>query len=202
MLRIRWRTVVLPLLVASSFVVLPATPSLAAGCSSTALVPVAHEFLVSQGSVPSAVPVNPAVPFPYVQGKDTLFKVFLSLPSCASRTQSIVVTGGTLTVRNGAFTLGTVTPSFSPVAGTAVAASYTGTAPANNVGDPIFVIPGAMMSPCGSPPAQGCSTTNTAAFTATFSVTLNYTATGVTGTKSLTFSSTSSPPTPSIHVSR
>ena len=115
MLRLRWKTVVLPLLVASSFVVLPATPSLAAGCSSTALVPVVHEFLVSQGSVPSAVPVNPAVPFPYVQGKDTLFKVFLSLPSCASRTQSIVVTGGTLTVRNGAFTLGAVTPSFSPV---------------------------------------------------------------------------------------
>src|SRR5207249_11606158 len=92
----------------------PAGSAGAAGAclGTTDLVPQLRAFTVNQG-LGSATPL--------ARGKDALFRAYLSLPSCASSTQSIKLTGGTLTVLNGTTTLGTVAVP-SAAQGTAMAA--------------------------------------------------------------------------------
>src|SRR6187549_766020 len=49
--------------------------------------------------------VNQGLPYPkLVRGKETLVRLYLSLPSCAASGSSIQVSGGTLTVAGGAQT--------------------------------------------------------------------------------------------------
>src|SRR6478672_11427390 len=78
--------------------VLQASASLAAPAATCNLVPQLRAVTVNQG-------------FGYAtlaRGKDTLVRLFLSLPSCASSGNTIGVTGATLTAKNGSTTLGTI----------------------------------------------------------------------------------------------
>lgn len=120
---------------------------------------------------------------PLVRGKETLVRLFLSLPSCASRSSSIQVTGGTLTVKNGTTLLGTVNPPTPAPTPTYPGIATYGTAPLlDSPGDPKFVVPGPLLAPAGT----------TGAFTATFTATISYqsktssNATPVSGSKTFT----------------
>jgi Right handed beta helix region len=98
---------------------------------------------------------------PLVNGKETLVRFFLSMPSCAGSGASIQITAGTLTLSGGASgTVSAPTPVPQPTAYPIVAA-FTAAPMADSTGDPKFVVPGAMVS-------------RTTAFTATFSTTLSY----------------------------
>ena len=96
---------------------------------------------------------------PLVNGKETLVRFFLSMPTCAGSGASIQLTGGTLAVSGG----GTV-PAPTPVPSSTaypVLASFTAAPMADSTGDPKFVVPASMVA-------------RTSAFTATFSTTLSY----------------------------
>ena len=70
-------------------------PSSTLGAPPCALVPQLREVTINQGlgSYPKLV-----------QGKETLVRAYLSLPSCASSTSAIRIVGGALTVRAGTLT--------------------------------------------------------------------------------------------------
>ena len=70
-------------------------PSSTLGAPACALVPQLREVTINQGlgSYPKLV-----------QGKETLVRAYLSLPSCASTTSAIRIVGGALTVRAGTLT--------------------------------------------------------------------------------------------------
>src|SRR5688572_30631982 len=73
------------LMVASFFVALPAS---AAGCGPTDLVPQVRGYSINQGLSSYAS---------LVRGKDIVFRLFLSRPSCADgTTSSVALTGATL----------------------------------------------------------------------------------------------------------
>jgi hypothetical protein len=95
---------------------------------------------------------------PLVNGKETLVRFFLNMPSCAGSGASIQITGGTLTVSGGG-TVGAPTPEPSPTAYPVIATA--GVVTADSTGDPKFVVPASMVS-------------RTSAFTAAFSTTLGY----------------------------
>jgi CSLREA domain-containing protein len=100
---------------------------------------------------------------PLVNGKETLARFYLSKPSCAGSGASIQVTGGTLAVKDGGTTLGTV-PAPTPVPVSSAypeIATFSVAAMADSTGDPKFVIPASMV-------------TRTSAFTASFSATITY----------------------------
>lgn len=150
-----------------------APPASAAGCSSaSSLIPTVHtdsfapsssqQFMINQG-LPVYSNSSTDTSTNLVRGKDTLLRLFLSLPSCASR-QSITVSSATASVNNGSTTVSGIKP-FSPTGSFSLPAYYTGTPPANLPTDPIFVVPGADLAP----------TNTTAAFSAAFTITLTYT---------------------------
>ncbi|GAC1410805.1 MAG: hypothetical protein NVSMB57_04900 [Actinomycetota bacterium] len=151
---------------ASLLVVLfPLADRASAACGAGALTPQLHEFMVNQGLPYDRVGTS------LVRGKDTLARLFLSMPSCAAASDTIAVTGGSLTVSNGTTQIGTGT-LFSPTVPTAVLSSYVGTAPTpDNAGDPLFTVPGRILTPCG-----GTTPCADDGFTATFTATISFTA--------------------------
>jgi len=105
---------------------------------------------------------------PLVRGKETLVRLYLSLPSCAAKNATITLQGATLTVNAaGALsnTIGAPTPP--PVSPFPSIASYTAATAIDSPADPKFVVPGAYLQPA-----------TTAAFTATFTATVTYSAGG------------------------
>jgi CSLREA domain-containing protein len=112
-----------------------------------------------------------------VQGKETLLRAYLSLPSCASSTATIALKGGSVTVTGGGI-MNTVQSPF-PIPSTPfplITPYYKSTPPVDSVGDPKFVIPGSFIDPSGS-----------ASYTATFSITIVYRASGATADSFVTF---------------
>ena len=103
------------------------------------LQPVVRDITANQGL--GAVPV-------LARGKQTLVRLYLSLPSCASRTAAIELTGGSLTASTGTTTLSTV-GVYSPKASTTPPQLLPyGSAPAVNApADPEFVIGGQSLAP-------------------------------------------------------
>ncbi len=98
---------------------------------------------------------------PLVNGKETLVRFFLSMPSCAGSGASIQITGGTLALSGGA-TGAVPTPTPVPVESAyPVIASYAVAPMADSTGDPKFVVPGSLVSRAN-------------AFTANFATTLGY----------------------------
>ena len=129
-------------------------PPKASTCS---LVPRLVESTVNQGLGSYA---------PLVRGKETLVRLYLSLPTCAASSASIALTSAHLSVSAGSQSLVTglaPTPALtSPFPNMAPAA----TAPLlDSPGDPRFVVPGSALR-----------ATTTGAFTASFTATLTYSA--------------------------
>ncbi|MDQ1624933.1 MAG: hypothetical protein QOJ49_431, partial [Actinomycetota bacterium] len=107
----------------------------AQGASTTcALQPVVRDITANQGL--GAVPV-------LARGKQTLVRLYLSLPSCASRTAAIQLTGGSLTAYTGTTTIATVGVYSPKASSTPPQLLPYGSAPAVNApADPEFVIAG------------------------------------------------------------
>jgi CSLREA domain-containing protein len=128
-----------------------ATPA-APGAAPCNLVPQLRDVTINQGLGGYS---------PLVNGKETLVRFYLSLPSCAGSGSSIQIVGGTLTLSGGAS--GTIAaPTPVPTAPAYPVIATNGVAPvADSTGDPRFVVPGSMLS-------------KTAAFTANLSTTLTY----------------------------
>ncbi|GAC1445302.1 MAG: hypothetical protein NVSMB55_25660 [Mycobacteriales bacterium] len=97
------------------------------------------------------------------RGKQTLVRIYLSLPSCATGTDSVQLAGaGAVLTMTGPAGSTTYQP-FSPVGGTQVAPYAT--APLNDyVGDPKFLVPGADLAPA----------LTTLSYTLSFSVSVTY----------------------------
>ena len=131
----------------------PSTASAATACSLTQLEPQLGEFMVSQG-------VGGGSGYSLLtRGKETLAKVFLTLPSsCTVGTGYIKVTGASLTM-SGASVANTLFTNLGSAPAIPATTSQT-TSPA----DPIFVVPSANT-------AQGATDTS---FTATFTATVTY----------------------------
>ncbi len=102
---------------------------------------------------------------PLARGKETLVRLFLAMPTCAASATTIALTGGTLTVLNGATQLGVVSAP-TPVPATPYPLiNPSTTAPSkDSVGDPKFVVPGSFLAPAAT----------TGRWTATFRATVNY----------------------------
>jgi Tol biopolymer transport system component len=124
-----------------------------------------------------------------VRGKETLVRMYFSLPSCASTSSSIQITGGTLSATGAGGTLtsgiaGTPTPVTTYPSTATYAAAPVKDIPA----DIKFVVPGSALAPG--------STTN--AYTASFSAMINFqyktSATGAVTPSSRSFSSFASKP--------
>ena len=160
-------------------VTVDAPPASAAGCTSTTLVPTAHmdtfapasqQFMVNQG-LPVYSNSSTDTSTNLVRGKDTLLRVFLSLPSCAGSNQSVTVTNATASVTwpdpvtGKTATLASGLNAFSPTGSFSLPKNYTGAPPPNASTDPTFMVPGADLAPIDS----------TASFAATFAITLKYT---------------------------
>jgi hypothetical protein len=98
---------------------------------------------------------------PLVNGKETLVRFYLSMPSCAGSGASIQIRAASLTLSGGATgTISSPTPELSSTA-YPIIASFTAAPMADSTGDPKFVVPAGMVS-------------KTAAFTANFSTTITY----------------------------
>ena len=100
-----------------------------------------------------------------VQGKETLVRAYLSLPSCAGSTSTISLVGGALTVSGGGITNTTQAPF--PVPGSPlplISPYYRTTPPVDSLGDPKFIVPGSFLDPGASKPA----------YTATFTIRVDY----------------------------
>ena len=101
-----------------------------------------------------------------VRGKETLVRMYLSMPSCHDNNDSIQITGGKLTASGGGATLFPApgidgTPS--PVSTFPTAATYA-TAPLNDApADVKFVVPGANLTP-----------TTTESYTASFNANITF----------------------------
>src|SRR5262245_5929795 len=118
------------------------------------LVPQLRDVSINQG-------VGSYSPLEY--GKETLVRLYLSMPSCAPSGASVQVTGATLSV-SGASQSNPIpmTPTPSPTAFPTISIFSTAPMP-DSTGDPTFVIPGSGLSPSGG-----------GAFTATFAATVNW----------------------------
>lgn len=121
------------------------TPSCAAG----QLVPTLRSWTVNQGLGSYAK---------LTQGKETLVRLFITMPSCASSNDTIQLTGGSLAVTGGVGGDGVLTPAIGNTPPT-LGLTVSNDSPSN----PIFIVPGAAVT----------SSTG-AAFTATFNATLKY----------------------------
>jgi hypothetical protein len=149
-----------------------ASPEVARGlsnCSASQLVPALGDVTVNQG----------VGNYTYrVRGKETLVKFFLTNPTtCAvTNTQSINITGATLTVNNTAQTF----VNLGAFQSFAAAPAVTATVSTNSTADPIFAVPAAdLVPPLSSPDTQ--------TFTPTFTATVTYSRkSGTTTTTGLT----------------
>jgi len=151
----------------------PGTADAAAACS---LVPQLRAVTLNEGLGSYAT---------LARGKETLVRLFLSLPSCAGSGASIALTGGTLTVLNGTTTLGTIsapTPVPAAAPNSPLMAPYASAPALDSPADPKFVVPGSVLAPSAT----------TVQFTATFKATVRYSAktsksaTAVSGTATFT----------------
>ena len=138
---------------------LPGLPASAAS-STCSLVPQLRSVTVNQG-VGSYSPL--------VRGKDTLVRLYLSLPSCAGNKDFITLNGGSLNVTLAGTTLAQgISPTPTPVSPYPQMAT-NGAAPSiDSPADPKFIVPGSALQPAST----------TAAFTASFTATINYSADG------------------------
>ena len=130
-------------------------PSSTLGAPACALVPQLRDVTINQGlgSYPKLV-----------QGKETLVRAYLSLPSCASSTNAIRIVGGALTVRAGTLTNTVQAPFPSQlIPYPLISPNYKTTPPVDSPGDPKWVVPGSFLDPSG---ATG--------FNVTFSITISY----------------------------
>jgi hypothetical protein len=129
-------------------------------CSTSQLVPALGETLVSQGA-PGYVRL--------ARGKNTLVKFFLRSPTaCAmASTQSIKITGATLTINNGQQPAFTGIQAFTPFSSSPlVTAGVTVNSPA----DPVFQAPAADLAP----PAGTNFNPDLNTFNAVFTTTVTY----------------------------
>src|SRR6478672_7621223 len=135
--------------------VLQASASLAAPAPTCNLVPQLRAVTMNQGLGYGTL----------ARGKDTLVRLFLSLPSCAASSNTVALTGGNLTVKNGSTTLGTVVaPIPAPTSPFPLMAPYANAPMIDSTGDPKFLVPGSMLATAGA----------TGAFTATLTATVSY----------------------------
>ncbi|MCZ3386944.1 MAG: hypothetical protein LH630_08270, partial [Actinomycetia bacterium] len=144
-------TVVSAALAAATLVALPAGTATAATCT---LAPQLRDITVTQG-VGSYSPL--------VRGKEALVRSYLSLPSCAARGSSIAVTGATLNVTTPGGTT-PISPDNLVTSPAPFLAPFTSAPAVDSPADPRFVIPGSVLAPAA----------NTARYTATMTVTVNY----------------------------
>jgi hypothetical protein len=134
----------------------PQTASGLSNCTASELVPALREVSVNQGVGSYAR---------RVRGKETLAKFFLSNPTTCvvTSTQSLNVTGATLTVNNTLQTFTGIAPFQSFAAAPAVSAALSN----NSAADPIFAVPAAdLVPPLANP--------DTTTFTPTFTATITY----------------------------
>jgi len=141
----------------------------AAGGGTCAVAPVLRDSAVNQG-------VSGTAGYsPLVRGKDTLVRLYLSGPNCG--TQTFQLTSASLQVKNGTTNLGgaiAADPAPLNVNGAFPAiATYSAAAVANDTpGDAKFLVPGYVLTPSATTP-----------FTATFTATIGWRASGgTTGT--------------------
>jgi CSLREA domain-containing protein len=155
-MEMRWGRAWLATAVALVTATLAVGGSVRTATSATAcnLVPQLRDVTINQG-------VGSFTPLEF--GKETLVRLYLSMPSCAASGASIQVTGATLSV-SGASQSAPVpmAPTPSPTAYPTIATFGTAPMP-SSTGDPTFVVPGPALAPAGG-----------AAFTATFSATVNF----------------------------
>ena len=147
----------------------PQTASGLSNCTAAELVPALREVTVNQG-VGSYSRL--------VRGKETLVKFFLSNPSTCTvtSTQSLNITGATLTVNNQVQTFTGIPPFQSFAAAPQVGATISNNSPA----DPVFAVPAADLVPPFTNP-------DTTPFTPTFTATVTYSRkNGTTTTSNLT----------------
>jgi hypothetical protein len=100
-----------------------------------------------------------------VRGKETLVRMYFSMPSCHDNNDSIQITGGTLSAANGGASLTSgIVGTPSPVSTFPTAATYAA-APLNDApADVKFVVPGSALAPS--------STSNS--YTASFSASITF----------------------------
>ncbi len=151
-----------------------ATTQKAPACN---LVPQLRDVTINQGV--GAYPV-------LVNGKETLVRFYLSMPSCAGSGASIQVKEGTTLTVSGGGTVANPTPVPTSTAYPAIA-SFTAAPMTDSTGDPKFVVPASMLS-------------RSSAFSASFSMTLRYqskpTRTGAITAGQITFSNRPGTSTP------
>ena len=139
-------------LAAAALMALPGGSASAATCT---LVPQLRDFTVTQG-VGSYNPL--------VRGKEALVRSYSSLPSCATtKGQSIAVTGATLNVTTPGGTT-SINPDNLVTSPAPILAPFTSAPAVDSPADTRFVIPGSVLAPAA----------NTARYTATMTVTINY----------------------------
>src|SRR5436190_6675190 len=127
------------------------TASSATTCN---LVPQLRDVSINQG-------VGSYSPLAY--GKETLVRLYLSMPSCAASGASVQVTGATLSVSGASQnTPVPMSPTPSPTAYPTIATYSTAPMP-DSTGDPMFVVPGSGLAPSGG-----------GAFTARFTATVSF----------------------------
>jgi hypothetical protein len=147
--------------------------SAASTCSNSQLVPALGETRASQGA-PGYVRL--------ARGKNTLVKFFLRSPTACTmaNTQSIKITGATLTVDNGQQAPFTGIQTFTPYT---TAPAVTAAVAANSPADPVFRAPAADLAP----PANATFNPDVSGFNATFAARVTYTRVdGRTSTSGLT----------------
>ena len=110
--------------------------------------------------------VNQGLPYDrLVRGKETLVRLFLSLPQCAPSGASIQITGGTLRATGAGTTLASgITGTPTPVNVFPSVATYSTAALVDAPGDIKFVVPGSALAPAGT----------TASFSAAFRADLTF----------------------------
>lgn len=144
------RTPVALLVVACALILtasmLPATAAVAR-CN---LVPQLRDVAITQG-VSSARPL--------VRGKDTLVKVYLSLPACARTNDTIEVRGASMSTSIGTTAIHTAAPTPSPVSPYPLVPPATSAPALDAPADVRFAVPGTVLAP-----------TATGVFTASFSI--------------------------------
>ena len=143
----------------------PQTAVGASNCTTSQLIPALGDVTINQGL---------GTTYAYkVRGKETLVKFFLTKPTnCTlTSTQSINITGATLTVNN---TLQTF-PPFAAFQSFAAAPAVTATASTNSPADPIFAVPANDLVP---------AIADTQTFTPTFTATVAYSRKSGTSTTS------------------
>ena len=108
-----------------------------------------------------------------VRGKETLVRMYFSMPSCHDNNDSIQITGGTLSASNGGASLTSgIVGTPSPVSTYPTASTYAA-APLNDApADVKFVVPGSALAPASTPNAY------TASFSASITFRWKSTATG------------------------